>query len=78
MNMPNANFLFNALLAKCCFFILIFYQFCYSNPSLFFVHYFHLKQKRSHLQNELKGDLCKNYIHIYYCCLVHFFLSSFS
>lgn len=46
MNMPNVNSLFCTLLAKCCFFNLIFYQFCHSNSLLFFVHYSHLKQKQ--------------------------------
>lgn len=44
--MPNVNSLFCTLLAKCCFFNLIFYQFCHSNSLLFFVHYSHLKQKQ--------------------------------
>lgn len=44
--MPNVNSLFCTLLAKCCFFMLIFYQFCHSNSLLFFVHYSHLKQKQ--------------------------------
>ncbi len=44
--MPNVNSLFCTLLAKCCFFNLIFYQFCHSNFLLFFVHYSHLKQKQ--------------------------------
>ena len=46
MIMPNVNSLFCTLLAKCCFFNLIFYQFCHSNSLLFFVHYSHLKQKQ--------------------------------
>ena len=46
MIMPNVNSLFCTLLAKCCFFNLIFYQFCHSNFLLFFVHYSHLKQKQ--------------------------------
>lgn len=46
MIMTNANSLFCTLLAKCCFFHLIFYQFCHSNSLLFFVHYSHLKQKQ--------------------------------
>lgn len=44
--MTNVNSLFCTLLAKCCFFNLIFYQFCHSNSLLFFVHYSHLKQKQ--------------------------------
>ena len=44
--MPNVNSLFCTLLAKCCFFNLIFYQFYHSNSLLFFVHYSHLKQKQ--------------------------------
>lgn len=44
--MPNVNSLFCTLLAKCCFFNLIFYQFCHSNSLLFFVYYSHLKQKQ--------------------------------
>ena len=44
--MPNVNSLFCTLLAKCCFFNLIFYQFCHSNSLLFFLHYSHLKQKQ--------------------------------
>lgn len=46
MIMTNVNSLFCTLLAKCCFFNLIFYQFCHSNSLLFFVHYSHLKQKQ--------------------------------
>lgn len=46
MIMPNVNSLFCTLLAKCCFFNFIFYQFCHSNSLLFFVHYSHLKQKQ--------------------------------
>lgn len=44
--MTNVNSLFCTVLAKCCFFNLIFYQFCHSNSLLFFVHYSHLKQKQ--------------------------------
>lgn len=46
MIMTNVNSLFCTVLAKCCFFNLIFYQFCHSNSLLFFVHYSHLKQKQ--------------------------------
>ena len=46
MIITNVNSLFCTLLAKCCFFNLIFYQFCHSNSLLFFVHYSHLKQKQ--------------------------------